>query len=303
MTFQDSLNISRGDCSGTCRVKTYPDGSVELLACTEPVFRAEGWERAGWKKPTKKASPNGDKTARKSNESSTERAMRRARAQVRDLALCTPFRYFVTLTLDQFKVDRYDMAAITRKLNNWLDNQVRRRGLAYVLVPERHKDGAIHFHGFFNDALEVVDSGHKDCKGHVVYNLPGWTLGFTTAIALYGSYHQAVSYVCKYIGKQGEKIGGRWYYSGGAVGRPQVEHADIEYREVMALEGAVTFTPEGSGLGFALARFAPEHEEGFYEMGRTGKEPPGGPGWGRGEAGMDGGARPPGPGPEGPGGV
>lgn len=28
-----------------------------------------------------------------------------------------------------------------------------------VLVPERHKDGAIHLHGFFNDALPLVDSG------------------------------------------------------------------------------------------------------------------------------------------------
>ena len=65
----------------------------------------------------------------------------------------------VTLTLDQTQVDRYDMAAITRKLNAWLSNQVQRRGLIYVLVPERHKDGAIHFHGFFNDVLDRVDSG------------------------------------------------------------------------------------------------------------------------------------------------
>ena len=219
--------------------------------------------------------------------------MRRARAQVRDLALCTPFRWFVTLTLDRARVDRYDMKEITRHLNHWLDNQVRRRGLSYVLVPERHRDGAIHFHGFFNDALEAADSGTLSLPGsktprkprsarqraewlaqgaHPVFNLPGWPWGFTTAIELYGEYPRAVNYVCKYIGKDGEKIGGRWYYSGGSLGRPEVSYEDISYREVAALPGAFTFTPEGSGLGFALARVPAEHYKEVWndEMGRVG---------------------------------
>lgn len=214
--------------------------------------------------------------------------MRRARAQVRDLALCTPFSWFVTLTLDGSKIDRYDMPSITKKLNHWLDNQVRRKGLAYVLVPELHKDGAVHFHGFFNDALAATDSGTislpgakaprrprtarqraqwLEAGGKPVFNLPGWPWGFTTAIALYGPYERAVNYVCKYIGKDGTKVGGRWYYSGGGLGRPEVEYVDISYREVEALPGAVTFTPEGSGLGFALYRFSPERKEIQDELG------------------------------------
>ncbi len=36
-----------------------------------------------------------------------------------------------------------------------------------------------------------------------MYNLPQWTLGFTDrARQLYGDYHAAVGYCCKYIGKQ-----------------------------------------------------------------------------------------------------
>ena len=70
-----------------------------------------------------------------------------------------------TLTLDPARVNRYDVREVTRHLNHWLDNQVRRKGLAYVLVPERHKDGAIHFHGFFNDALEARDSGTVSLPG------------------------------------------------------------------------------------------------------------------------------------------
>lgn len=259
------------DISFNCRVKTYPDGGQQILVCEAPIFKRTGWEEVRRVEPAKRTrkapqegqdGPEGD-----------ERAMRRARAQVRDLALCTPFQYFVTLTLDAVMVDRYDMKAITRKLNQWLDNQVRRKGLAYVLVPERHKDGAVHFHGFFNDALEVVDSGTisrpgggKPRKprskaqrdqwlaegGHVVYNLPGWSLGFTTAIGLYGEYGKAVGYVCKYIGKGGEKIGGRWYYSGGALGRPEVTLCHMPLSQAAAWEGAYSFTVRDAHLGFVL---------------------------------------------------
>ena len=188
------------------------------------------------------------------------RAMRRARVKVRDYALSTDMKYFVTFTLDQDKINRYEIHEVTKKLNRWLDNQVRRKGLCYVMVPELHKDGAIHFHALINDALDAVDSGtiipngidpatNKRYKpkrprserqrthwlihgGRIVYNLPAWPFGFTTALQLEGCYEQAVNYVCKYISKGlgddpdvlPEKVGGRWYYSGGDLGKPDVEY-------------------------------------------------------------------------------
>lgn len=187
------------------------------------------------------------------------RSMRRARVKVRDYALSTAMVYFVTFTLDATKIDRRDIHVITKKLNRWLDNMVRRKGLCYLMVPELHKDGAIHFHGLINDALDVVDSGtvippgidpatNKRYKpkrpindrqrgywlshgGRIVYNLPDWPYGFTTALKLEVCYEQAVNYVCKYISKGLDeanpdtlptKVGGRWYYSGGDLGKPDV---------------------------------------------------------------------------------
>lgn len=287
MEFPDGTAKLRQDFACNTRIKSYPNGTSQILVCDRAIFGCKGWEdmRSGgdtWAPP--KAKP---KTARKKREEgeaasgSVERAVRRAKAQVRDYALCTPFKYFVTLTLDKEKIDRYDMKAITKKLNSWADNQVRRKGLAYILVPERHKDGAIHFHGFFNDALEAVDSGTMTMTGwkapkkprsaaqrreweekgaHPVYNLPAWTLGFTTAIELYGTYEAAVSYVCKYIGKDmtpspdgglvPEKIGGRWYYSGGNLGLPEVEYCTLDLREVEQREGAYQFDLKDAGLSF-----------------------------------------------------
>ena len=155
-------------------------------------------------------------------------------------------------------------------------------------MPERHKDGAIHFHGFFNDALEAVDSGtvslpgQKHPKkprnaaqraawlaqgGHVVYNLPGWSLGFTTALELYGDYPAAVGYVCKYIGKeldpegQPVKLGGRWYYSGGPLGRPEVAYGDIPLQAAAQWPGAYQFSVREAHLGFVLAKIPSEGGE------------------------------------------
>lgn len=213
------------------RIKIYPDGTRDFMIASRPIFREAGWELA-------ERSPHCKKS--KANEcSNIQRAQRRAKAAIREIALCNQFSFFVTLTLDKTKVDRYDMSVITKKLNSWLDNCVRRKGLAYVLVPERHKDGAIHFHGFFNEALEAVFSGHYDREGHEVFNLPAWPLGFSTAIRLYGDYHKAVGYIQKYIGKQGEKPGGRWYYSGGALRRPEEVCCPLDERD--APEGAYRF--------------------------------------------------------------
>ena len=251
-------NLRESGASSPChcaRIKTYPDGSRDVLVCEKAIFKAEGWEVSGWHQPVRKRARE---PPEQPAEGSPERAMRRARSQVRELALSNPFRWFVTLTLDKERIDRYDMAAITKKLNVWLDNNVRRRGLAYVLVPERHKDGAVHFHGLFTDALEAVDSGHQDGRGHPVFNLPCWTLGFSTAIELYGEYDRAVAYVCKYIGKGTEKVGGRWFYSGGQLARPVVSFCELSLRDALEMPGAYQFNVPEAGLSFVGFRLGPE---------------------------------------------
>lgn len=237
------------DIGHTAKIKRFPDGSASVLVCTRPIFRTDGWEAVD--------KVVGSVCEQSVNESDPlARSRRRARARLREIARSTAFSYFVTLTLDKEKINRYEVEEILRKLNVWLDNNVRRRGLTYALVPERHKDGAIHFHGFFNDALPVVDSGKTDGGGHRIFNLPRWGFGFSTAIELYGDYRRAVAYVCKYIGKESEKIGGRWYYSGGAIGSPVVELADFPFSEaVQLMRGALIF--DAGGAQFAAFEMEP----------------------------------------------
>ena len=267
-----------------CRVKRYPCApeAFEIMACSEPVFRTEsGLEvrsRAFWAgdAPAARPAPRAavKRPAAAANAAANAaRSMRRAAAQMRDICLSTPFRYFVTLTLDPAKIDRHDMEALTKVLNRWADNRVRRNGLAYVLAPERHKDGAIHLHGFITESIALSDSGTLKLPGakrpqrprsakqradwiaagaKIVYNIPGWTLGFSTAIPLDGSYEAAVGYCCKYVRKAPEKIGGRWFYRGGKLGSPEVSFADVDVRELAACKGAYTFS--AGGHSFAMVR-------------------------------------------------
>lgn len=282
------------------RLKKYPDGSWELLCCNRPIFRESGWEdRAGDRvlaalaakrseaaeaaEEAAAAADDQDAGPAGPTDANRSRAARRAAAKVRDLALCNDFRYFVTLTLNPEKVDRYNVKEITKKLNAWLDNQVRRNGLKYVLVAERHKDGAVHFHGLVNEAPELVPSGTWKVPGHKrpikprseaqrrewsdkgaeagfceVFNWPGWRYGFSTAIPLYGDYRAAVAYVCKYIRKQTAgpegPVGGRWYYHGGRLAVPAVELVDLGLQEIYSDPDLYRFEIPEAGLQFGILR-------------------------------------------------
>lgn len=255
---QQSISDRMFDIGGNAILYTYPSGDVDIICASDKVFIPKGWENLRDKpqfKPTggyfdqseiavdddgKKwlVEPQGPKPAPREKGKKAEgddmlRSMRRARAQLRRLALSNEFDYFVTLTLDPERIDRYDPAAVIKALSQWCSNMVKRHGLRYVLVPEMHKDGAFHFHGFMaGEGLIAADSGVQ-WDGRPVYNLPQWTLGFTTAQRLYGTYSAAVGYCCKYIGKQqGQRPLGRWYYSGGSLAKPEKRYATLAYREL-----------------------------------------------------------------------
>lgn len=280
MAFLGTTNIA----TANCRVKLYSHG-VDILCATQYVFRRDGWEltrrRGGAASPTEEevaeaAYMAAEEAGKSLNDGvvpaadvyNIRRAVRRAKARVREISLCNEFRWFCTLTLSPERIDRYNECAVIRKLGIWLSNAAQRKGLKYVLVPERHKDGAIHFHGFLSDALSVVDSGTVKRPGHkkptkprsaaqraawlgeggkVVYNLPEWTWGYSTAMELTGNYPAAVAYVCKYIGKDlsagmPERIGGRWYYSGGNLAAPIVRYCDFDIDALRQL------LPDGYGF-------------------------------------------------------
>ena len=122
--------------------------------------------------------------------------------KVYDISRCNSWEWFITLTFNQKKLDRYNYDIVSKKLKSWLD-RVRRtsKDLKYIIVPELHKDGAYHFHGLFSNCeFEFVDSGIKDRNGNKVYNIPSYKLGFTTATKVKNT-NAANKYIAKYLNK------------------------------------------------------------------------------------------------------
>lgn len=216
------------------KTKHYPDGSTKTTISSKPIFREPGYEEI--KKPIsfpeEKRSYNTDGNSRNDN-------LRCAVNSVFDIAALNPFAYFLTVTINpknDLGFDRTDSEEVGKRVKKWLDNRVQMwLGFLYLLLPELHKDGAIHCHALVAGLPSLVDSGTVICPGfnkpvscttarkhgydpdmfRTVYNVPSWTLGHSTAIALYGDSTNVAKYVTKYITKDAKKIFGNFYLAGG----------------------------------------------------------------------------------------
>lgn len=243
------------DISSNGRIKYLPDENgifkpYELLCFNKNTFKASGWE-ATYKK-RKKAKPcNYDffEENVSQNLENRRKSYSRAKNKLFDILMSTVcFDSFVTLTLDSEKIARDDYSVIIKKLGTWLDNRVRRNSLTYVLVPEFHSDKkSVHFHGLINSSavkLERATNPHNgnllcDKSGREIYNILDYPFGFSTLIHLSGENARinTAKYCYKYITKTGgEKVGGRYYLSGGSLGSPVYDFVVCDYEELDAPE-------------------------------------------------------------------
>lgn len=96
---------------------------------------------------------HGVKGSERSNEEKLEESRLRAQRTIVEIALCNHWDFFVTLTVSPDKFNRYDLPSIWVHMAQWFRDQRKKLGyenLSYMLVPERHVDGAWHFHGFMS---------------------------------------------------------------------------------------------------------------------------------------------------------
>ena len=144
------------------------------------------------------------KELQKREQENAYRSYRRTKNSIYDYSKQAMWKYFITLTFDGAKVDRYDFSECMKKARKWFNNQRNRKApdLKYLVVPEQHKDGAWHIHGLLADTgdMTFTDSGHKTKGGETVYNLTGWRYGFSTATKVKDTY-KCSGYICKYITK------------------------------------------------------------------------------------------------------
>lgn len=82
----------------------------------------------------------------------------RARSMVLQYALCNPWDYFFTGTLDRRKYNRHDLDVFSSHLMQWIRDKRKSYESKFqvLLVPERHKNGAWHIHGLIYGLPDCV---------------------------------------------------------------------------------------------------------------------------------------------------
>lgn len=92
-----------------------------------------------------------EKSAEKEKQQRFSQSLSRTKARIFELAACNEFTHFCTFTQDEEKRDRFDLNAFRTDFAQLVRNMNRDRAegakIQYLLIPEKHKNGAWHMHG------------------------------------------------------------------------------------------------------------------------------------------------------------
>lgn len=122
----------------------------------------------------------------------------RAKNKITDLALANDFTYFFTLTFNT-SFDRFNLDLLRNEWKKQLRiiRDLYNINLKYLIVPEQHKNGAWHFHGFMNNEIEKIfkinDYGYNYIEELV-------KLGFHNFQKIQNK-ERISSYITKYVSK------------------------------------------------------------------------------------------------------
>lgn len=217
------------------KVKEYPDGVKKITVYSEAIIIREcGSSNAGGGLLDGSEAKTLEEIAQEREEART-RKFWQVKTKIKDYVLCNEFTHFWNLTQDEKIVgDRHNDQIALENLARFLNSarkQANRKGISfsYIFVPERHKSGALHFHGFTsNFPGDLYDSGHK-WKGKPVFNCKQWKYGFSDVTEIMDR-KKAASYCTKYITKelaeQGLGKNKKKYWSSRGLREPAVSYSD-----------------------------------------------------------------------------
>ena len=155
----------------------------------------------------------------------------RARAKIFEYALCNEWQWFATFTLDQKKYNRHDLKKFQKDFSQYIRDYNKRHDtqVQYLVIPETHKDGAWHMHGFLmglpEEHLRLFTLKEKLPKyirskienGHKVYDWNTYRekFGFTDLEPIF-NHEACAKYVTKYVSKtlagDIKEVGAHLYY-------------------------------------------------------------------------------------------
>lgn len=129
-----------------------------------------------------------------------DNSISRSRSKVFEYAACNDFDYFVTLTLNPDKYNRYDLSKYIKDLGQFIRNYRRKHdvNIQYLLIPEKHKTGAWHMHGL----IKGIPENHlcKNSNGYMDWEPYRDKFGYIS-IDKIRSQDAVAKYITKYITK------------------------------------------------------------------------------------------------------
>jgi hypothetical protein len=214
-------------------IASYLPGMIRVFVPSSAINKVpEGWEL--WQ--TQKTN-----TSKSDDESNLERSVRRSKRTVFDLVLCNSFELFATFTMAR---DRYDEKRSKEKIFNWLHNQRARNGkFKYLIVPEHHKDGALHFHavigGYQGKLKQSFGPREKPIIKYEkpVFEFPEYKSGYTSVQEIGNEKtdrSMVAMYLTKYITKDMDTVTHqRRFWASTGLNRPITEDNPTWWEKVV----------------------------------------------------------------------
>ena len=164
------------------------------------------------------------------NDNKFESSITRARMKFFELAYCNNWDYFITVTLDGSKYNRFDLQKFHKDFTTFLYEFKRRKyKIDFLIIPEKHLSGAWHFHGLLRglppSELHQYRIGEKMSSemayliksGRSIYQWPSISdkFGFNTLEPIQNK-EAVTKYVTKYVTKDISRsvseVGAHLYY-------------------------------------------------------------------------------------------
>ena len=213
------------------------------------------------------------------NKRKLSESLSRTRAAIFELALCNPWEWFVTLTLNPEFHDRKDLKSYKKKLSAFLKNynRLNQTAIKYLLIPELHNDKiSWHMHGLMMGLPQAHLEAFREeeklpiqilielKRGNQIYHWPAYEKAFGhITISKIRSGEAVSKYITKYVTKdlnytridlndhlyycsQGLKRAEKLYQ--GPLSRELDEDYSNEYvkiKTVRTLEEALTYFTDG----------------------------------------------------------
>lgn len=133
-----------------------------------------------------------------------DNSISRTKSKIFELAICNEWEYFLTLTINKDKYNRYDLKKYYKDFAQWLQNYNKKYNIKidYIMIPELHQDGAWHMHGL----VKGIPKKHftKNEHGYLDWKEYREKFGYFSCSKI-KSKEKVSKYITKYITKDMDK--------------------------------------------------------------------------------------------------